>query len=177
MREEFNIPVISMEPAVRPALAYVKEGRILVLATQATVSQQRYLALLDKLDAKDKVISVGCTGLVEMIESGQTAQKQINKYLDSKLSVIEGIKIDAVVIGCTHYSFIHEEIKRYIDNTFHTDCKILDGRHGTALQLKRILQEKDILCENGGEGSIEYYTSGHNSCVNEYQKLFKSYKP
>ncbi len=177
LREELNIPVISMEPAVRPALAEVKNGKVLVLATAATVSQQRYLSLLERLNAKDNVVNIGCSGLVEMIEDGITEQGEIDKYLELRLLAVRHYKVDAAVIGCTHYSFITEQIKNYIDKAFGTDCSMFDGRIGTAMQLMRILDENGIRCGGTDRGSIRYLTSGHHSHIEKFRELFDSFIP
>jgi glutamate racemase len=177
MRDELNIPVISMEPAVRPALSEVKDGKILVLATAATVSQQRYLSLLDRLGANEKTISIGCSGLVEMIENGQTSERDIYAYLSVRLSDIKDVKIDAVVMGCTHYSFVSNEIKSYIDKTYSTDCSVFDGKDGTAAQLRRILEEDGIYCTHSEQGSIQFFSSGGDEEINKFKKLFHDYRP
>jgi glutamate racemase len=175
MRDEFNIPVISMEPAVKPALGALKGGKVLVLATSATVSQQRYLSLLDRLNAKDCTINVGCNGLVEMIESAHTSESEIHEYLSRRLSHIKDEKIDAVVIGCTHYSFISNEIKSYIDKAYSTDCSVFDGKEGTAAQLRRILDENGLRCAKPGQGTVEFYSSGDQ--ISKFRELFDNYTP
>lgn len=175
MREEFNIPVISMEPAVRPALMEVKAGKVLVLATAATVSQERYLKLLERLNAGDRVVSVGCSGLVEMIEEGNTGQKELDAYFNKTFSHIKNINIDAVVIGCTHYSFIHREIKNYINRAFNTDCLMFDGKEGTSHQLRRVLEKDNMLRGSKEKGSIRFYTSGQESELTKFKKMFDNY--
>lgn len=177
MREEFNIPVISMEPAVRPALAEIKEGKILVLATAATVSQKRYLKLIERLNAEDKVVSIGCSGLVEMIEGGKTSQGELDAYFDNILVDIKNLMIDAAVIGCTHYSFIHKEIKNYIDRTLNTDCLIFDGKDGTSHQLRRVLEDNNMLRSDSEEGKVEFFTSGQEVQLIKFKKLFDNYRP
>jgi glutamate racemase len=144
MRERFNLPVISMEPAVKPALIALKGGRVLVLATPATVLQARYLDLIERLGAHDKVVSVGCGGLVELIEAGRTDEASVHGYLENRLAFLHGEQIDAVVLGCTHYSFAEKSIKSYIDRAFHTDCPVFDGRHGTARQIDHVLLEQGL---------------------------------
>lgn len=173
MRERFNIPVISMEPAVKPALGV--GGKVLVLATPATVSQSRYNRLLDRLNAGDKVINIGCSGLVELIEGGQTDYINIEEYLSGKLAHFNGEKIEAVVLGCTHYSFVEKQISRYLRENYCENCCVFDGRFGTARQLKRVLENRNMLCSSQKEGSIEFLTSGNDNLIEEYKHLFETF--
>jgi glutamate racemase len=175
MREQYSIPVISMEPAVKPAMNAVKDGRVLVLATPATVSQERYLSLLDKLKAGDRVISVGCGGLVELIEQGRTDEASVHTYLERKLSSIRDEKISAVVLGCTHYAFAETEIKSYIDKTYNTDCPVFDGRHGTVRQLKRVLLQNGLECAESEKGNVTYYSSDKSISTQHFKQLFDGF--
>ncbi len=173
MRDSFNLPVISMEPAVKPALKV--EGKVLVLATPATVSQTRYKKLLERLDADGKVINVGCSGLVEMIEEGRADRESLARYFSGRLDFLKKEKLDAVVIGCTHYSFIENTIKEYLDSNYCSDCLVFDGRFGTARQLKHVLSEKGMLCEGKKKGNVEFLTSGSEGLLETYKKLFNTF--
>lgn len=175
MRERFNLPVISMEPAVKPALTALKGGKVLVLATAATVTQARYLELIERLDAHDKVISVGCGGLVELIEDGCADEASIHGYLNKKLAFLQDERIDVVVLGCTHYSFAEKPIKSYIDRTFSTDCPVFDGRHGTARHLQRVLEDEGLR-RIGGKGSIDFFTSKPDYPVEHFQTIFNNFR-
>lgn len=175
MRAEYNIPVISMEPAVKPALEASEGGKVLVLATPATVTQSRYLGLIDRLGAKDRVINIGCSGLVELVEYGKTDAQSIHQYLDKKLGAFADEAIDAAVIGCTHYSFVENHIKSYLQSRFNSNASVFDGRHGTARQLWRVLTEQDMLCQSTGQGSISFFTSGQASTVATYRDLFNRF--
>ncbi|MDD5017141.1 MAG: glutamate racemase [Eubacteriales bacterium] len=175
MREKYNIPVISMEPAVKPALEAAKGGRVIVLATPATVTQARYLGLLERLGAGNRVINIGCGGLVELIENGQTDEITVHGYLERKLTFVKDTQIDSVVIGCTHYSFVENEIKSYIDKAYHTDCKVFDGRHGTVKHLRDMLDSLDMRCHQTNAGRIEYHTSGQATDVGTFLKLFDDF--
>lgn len=177
MREEFKIPVISMEPAVKPALAEIRSGRILVLATAATVSQERYLKLIERLDAEDKVINIGCSGLVELIEAGHTDKDSIHSYLNNRLQNIQSDQVDAVVIGCTHYSFVEKEIMSFIRKRYNPRCKSFDGRFGTSKQLVRVLDENSIRCDSDKTGEIDFFTSGKPILIREFKKMFDQYQP
>jgi glutamate racemase len=112
-----------------------------------------------------------------MIEDGKTGQDEIDAYLELRLSPARHYKVDAAVIGCTHYSFITKQIKNHIDKTFSTDCSMFDGRVGTAMQLRRVLDENGIACGDTVQGSIRYFTSGHHSHIKKFQELFDSFQP
>ena len=176
MREKFNIPVISMEPAVKPALAALDGGKALVLATPATVSQPRYLRLLERIGAGDDVISVGCDGLAHMIEQGQTDEKNVHDFLSITLSGVNGSKIDAVVLGCTHYAFVEKHIKSFVDQKFGADSRIFDGRHGTAKHLRSVLEKRGIRCGTNRTGRIEFLTSGQADDAKKYKIMFDTIK-
>lgn len=175
MREAYNIPVISMEPAVKPALEGRNAGKVLVLATPATVSQARYLGLIERLGAHGEVISVGCGGLVELIEKGQTDKESIHSYLAKQLAFLTEQPIGAVVLGCTHYSFVESHIKSFIDNLTRSDCPVFDGRHGTARQLQRVLKDGDMLCNTAQQGQIDYYSSKPDFRINTFIKLYNTF--
>ena len=168
MRSQFNIPVLSMEPAVKPALSALKDGgKVLVMATPATITQKRYNLLIDRLNCKDKVINMKCGGLAELIEKGDFDSPELNNYLEEKLSALKGARIDAIVMGCTHYSFISEKIsaiaKKYIDG----DGIVFDGMYGVVRYLNKTLEDLDIKnCD--GNGNVEFYSS-----IEGEEKLYK----
>ena len=159
MRSQFNIPVLSMEPAVKPALGALRDGgKVLVMATPATITQQRYNLLLDRLSCRDKVINMKCGGLVEIVEKGDFDSKDLNDYLEAKLSSLKGQRIDAIVMGCTHYSFISEKIERIAKQYVDGEAKIFDGMYGVVRYLKTTLEQKDLINKDG-HGSVELYSS------------------
>ncbi len=176
MRERFNLPVISMEPAVKPALTAPGGGKVLVLATPATVTQTRYLDLIERLGAHDKVISVGCGGLVELIEDGRTDETSIHRYLKTRLAFLDGERISALVLGCTHYSFAEKSIKSYIDRAFAMDCPVFDGRHGTARHLKHVLEEQGLSRSAGAQGSLQFFASKPDYPPDQFQTIFNQFQ-
>ena len=155
MRETYNIPVISMEPAVKPALQGRLDGKVLVLATPATVSQARYLGLIERLNAHSEVISVGCGGLVELIENGRTDEESIHAYLSKRLAFLDGQAIGAVVLGCTHFPLFKNVLTRIVPG-----IDIIDGNEGTVRHLHEVLRACDKLNTSEEKGKIVFYRSG-----------------
>ena len=134
-----NVPIVGVEPALKPALTAYPEGTVVVLATQATLSLQKYHDLEARLHPSAKVISIPGEGLVELIESGQADSEQMHKQLTELLGDYAG-QVDAVVLGCTHYPFIKKQISSVLGNV-----EFFDGGAGAAHQLKRLLEQKNML--------------------------------
>jgi len=172
MRAKYNMPVISIEPAVKPALEKSYNGDIIVLATEGTINQSRYNKLLERLDASDRVINVPCKGLVTIIEKGDLNSKELSEYIRCIFAPYHADNVDAVVLGCTHYSFVRDKIKHYLYDNFHGKRQVYDGNEGTVKQLKRVLDEQGLLSTSSKKGKIEFYSSGGPKYVKLMKKLF-----
>lgn len=159
LRSEFTFPIISIEPAIKPACELPGDGKVLMLSTAATAALPRYRRLLAGMKDPARVISIPCPGLVERIESGHFAADDFDDILNKHLFALSGAKIDAIVLGCTHYVFIKAAFARYAAQHFAGEARLLDGNAATVRQLGRILKANAL--ENGsGNASIEYCTSG-----------------
>ena len=156
-----QLPIVGIEPALKPAA--LAGGRILVLATEATVHLEKYHILAAKYGAED-METVACSGLVELIEAGNLDDPAIESYLQEKIGYLRG-QVDNVVLGCTHYPFIKKQIAAVLG-----DVAFFDGAQGTAQQLKRRLVEFDLLAPEEQMGSVEF-ASSIPAQVSLYQKL------
>lgn len=159
LRKKLDIPVVSMEPAIKPACTQKGDGKVFMLATEATTHIKRYRELLDRMPEPDRVINVGCSGLVERIEQGVISENGFDDLLDKYLSPYFGVKADAVVLGCTHYPLISNIIERYFKAHFDGNHKLYDGSMGTVKQLSRVLKQNSLENEQGN-ANVEFYTSG-----------------
>lgn len=110
LRGAFPFPIVSIEPAIKPACETEGSGRVLMLSTAATASLPRYKHLLSTMKDPSRVVSVPCPGLVERIERGCFAADAFDDILEKHLSFLEGETIDAIVMGCTHYVFIKKPL-------------------------------------------------------------------
>lgn len=166
LREKYtDIPIIGIEPAVKPAsLENMGGGAIAVMATPATLKLEKFINLSHIYEKKNKIISVPCPGLVELIEQGITQGEQINSLLKTFFEPYINENIKAVVLGCTHYPFIKNEINIF----FSSKVKIYDGANGTARQTKRLLEQNNMLSEQQN-GNIEFISSSTNK---KEQELF-----
>ena len=173
MRERYSIPIISMEPAVKPAMQARNSGEVLVFATPATLHQERYRYLLRKLGAEKSVHNIECAQLADMVETGNLSDPHIRAYLCDKLLPFRGKAIDGLVIGCTHYSFLTEALQDVAKKLCGGACEIYDGRFGTSRHLRDVLKENNLLNHSGSRGMIEFYTSGHSHETDIYRHFMK----
>lgn len=163
LRRKLDVPVVSVEPAIKPACERPGEGKVLMLATVATTRLTRYRALQQRMPDPNRVVNIGCSGLVELIERGITEGAELEAVLEERLSPFFGIKADGIVLGCTHFPFAAPAIRRFALKHFEGECRIYDGNAGTARQLKRVVQRYGIEAEpKCGEPAprVTFLTSG-----------------
>ena len=154
MRKKYNeIPIIGIEPAIKPAVLLKRKGKIIIMATPMTLSEGKFIKVLEKYKSRAEIVALPCPGLVELIEQEIIEGKVLNAYLKDKF--LDYNEIAAVVLGCTHYPFIKEELSKVISD----DVPIIDGSLGTVLQLKRILENGNILSNRREKGKIQIYNS------------------
>lgn len=155
LRNTLEIPVIGMEPALKPAQEMRHGGRILVMATPATLGLPKFASLMDKYG--QGAIPVPIRGLVERIEQGQTDSDDTKAILqEAILPHLAQAPVDAVVLGCTHYLFARDVIAGIVG----PDVPLVDGNEGTARQLQRLLDESNLLAPKDAVGKITLLTSG-----------------
>lgn len=153
-----DIPIVGIEPAVKPAVELHRKGKIVIMATAFTLKQGKFAKLVDKY--KDvELYPMPCPGLVEFIESGDLDSKELKEFLKEHFASIKNDDIAAVVLGCTHYPFIREALSEVIGK----DIPIIDGGEGTVRELKRRLEIAELLNDSSEKGKIDFY----NSCGRE----------
>ncbi|CAB1254840.1 glutamate racemase [Clostridium sp. MT-14] len=158
LRKEYSkyMPVIGIEPALKPAMEINRIGKVVIMATTMTLSEKKFNNLMKKYDKNSMIEPLPCPGLVELIEQGIIKGKVIEDYLNPKLLPLKKQGIAAVVLGCTHYPFIKESISKILGN----DIPIIDGSKGTVQQLKRQLIKYNIINKNIDKlGSIKIFNS------------------
>lgn len=165
LRKEYkNIPIIGIEPALKPAIEMRRKGKILIMATPLTLAEKKFSNLV-KVYAKDSVIEpVPCAGLVEIIEKGTLEGKELNKFLKQKLAKNLKTDIAAIVLGCTHYPFIKKELQKVVGKS----VSIIDGSEGTARELKRKLEESGLINTSLAKGKIEILNSSEEEFLIRY---------
>lgn len=161
LRKKLDVPVISVEPAIKPACEIPGDGKIFMLATAATTRLARYRALQERMPDPQRVLNFGISGIVARIESGTVADDAFDDIFDAYLAPYHGMKADGIVLGCTHYIFIARAVERYFKKHFCGECRLFDGNSATVRQLGRVLEQSN-LGNFTGCGKVAFHTSGNS---------------
>lgn len=174
LREKLTLPIIGIEPAVKPAAKAHPGKKIIVMATPVTLKNNKFLQLAQSYNKIAKIIPLPCPGLAQLIESGKDSKNDIVKYLHTLFAAYLDNPPSAIVLGCTHYPHISGLIK----DLFEHDVEIFDGGFGTARETKRQLEELSLLNPKKEKGYIEFISSVQTDVqVNLMKKLFDSFEP
>lgn len=166
-----EINIVGMEPALKQAIDPNKNNKVLVMATPVTLHLEKYKQLLERLEEQADYISVECPGLAKRIEQSNLDADDLKELLQNYLSKYKG-KVDNVVLGCTHYPFVRKQIKEILG-----DIPLIDGGKGTALHVKHLLEEHNLLNTQNENGIIIYQSS--NIAPEEielYKELYDLYE-
>ena len=148
LRQNICVPIIGVEPAVKPAMAEYPNDMKLVLATPVTVSHGKLQSLLRSI-GQETFITVAAPELVSLVEKGLASSEQAERYLAKLLSPYKDIAFKACVLGCTHFPFA----VRSIEKALGYKPEFFDGSYGAAKRLRNVLLERDLLNE-GLSGSV-----------------------
>lgn len=146
-----NLILIGIEPAYKMVNDHAKEKKALVMATPATIESERFKNLYKEYD-NNHTILLPCPGLANAIENDDN--ERINRLLTNLLVPLKEDKIEVVVLGCTHYSFIKKQITNILGEVIY-----FEGNKGIAIQLQKKLIEKNIHNETQQEIKIEFIDS------------------
>lgn len=162
LREALDIPVIGLEPAVKPAARLTRTGSIGVMATEATLRTERFQRLTENHAASVEVIARGCPGLVELVEAGELQGERVRRTLEDLVSPLRDAHVGAVVLGCTHYPFLRDSIQE----VFGPDVLVIDSGEAVARQVRRVLGERSAFAQ-GYVGEAHLLTTGDPESVHE----------
>ena len=138
--------VVGIEPALKVAADHFPGGRVGVLATEVTLREEKFDTLLHRFDENVTIYKIPAPGLVELVEKGMVDTPQTEALLKKVLKPYLG-RLDAVVLGCTHYPFVKNAIRRVLGPS----VVLLDGGEGTARETRRRLELAGLLENGSGE--------------------------
>ena len=152
-KQYYHIPFIAIEPAYKMVYDYAYNEPTLVLATKGTIESEKFNLLYHTYD-NHKTILLPCVGLADVIEEGN--KEKIKQYVKHHLELYIG-KVKNVVLGCTHYPLIIEEIKEVLG-----DVQFFNGAPYLANHLKEVLQEKDLINNEKQDTTIQFIDSSNS---------------
>jgi glutamate racemase len=161
IRARFSLPVVAIEPAVKPAVATTRSGVIGVLATTNTLSSAKFMDLVDRHGAGVQVLVQPCPGLAEQIESGDLTSPGTRALVERLVRPLLDKGADTLVLGCTHYPFV----RPLIENASGPGVTIIDPATAVARELRRRLAAADLLAPGERRSGEEFWTSGTATAV------------
>ena len=168
LRRELSVPIIGIEPAVKPAAAHTRTGVIGVIATRRTTESARYLSLLKRFAGNVKVVTVAAPGLMECVERGDFNSETTRELLLKYLTPIKAAGADKLVLGCTHYPFLSEAISEIMG----PEAELLEPGKPVALVTRARLRSLGLLNDEDS-ASCAYFVAG----AKEHQATLKLLLP
>ena len=144
-----DLIVVGIEPALKVAADHFPGGRVGVMATEVTLREEKFDLLLHRFDENCAITKIPAPGLVPLIEQGKVDAPETEAMLHTILDPYVG-KLDALVLGCTHFPFVSRAISRVLGS----QVALLEGGGGTARETRRRLTEAGLLSDGPGEVTI-----------------------
>ncbi|HJV97018.1 MAG TPA: glutamate racemase [Albitalea sp.] len=129
-----ELPIIGVEPGLKPAVAATRNGRIGVLATPGTLASEKFQRLLQAQPGVT-VTARPCPGLAHLIEQGDLAAPALRAAIEAHCAALRAADVDTVVLGCTHYAFVHDQIQAAMG----AQVRIIDTAEAVARHTARTL--------------------------------------
>lgn len=156
LREEYAyMPIIGIEPALKPAVHVKEYPRVLVMATPMTLREEKFHALMQKFESDAEILPLPCPGLVEFVERGELDGAELEGFLRELFAPYQAKPVDCVVLGCTHYPFV----RRMIQKVLGSGVLVFDGGEGTARETQRRLKECGLCNPSGEKGNVTLLNS------------------
>lgn len=150
-----HIFFVGLEPAVKPAAEITRTGKVGVLATPRTVAGDRLRWLIETHASGVEVRTTPGNGLVELVEAGTLRGEMVRETFGPMLAPMLEAGVDVVVLGCTHYPFLRDEIQDYVG----PEVEIIDSGAAIARRIINVLRAQNLLGESNQQGSFRLLTS------------------
>jgi glutamate racemase len=156
LRQRYELPIIGMEPGVKPAIQLTRNGNIGILATEGTLGSGKFKTLIERHANGLELFIKPCYGWVEHIEAGDLGKSLTMSMLKETLAPLLNKDIDTLVLGCTHYPFLMDNIRKLVGS----GITIIDTGQAVASHLRCRLEESNLLTDALTAGSETFRSSG-----------------
>lgn len=159
LREKYaDMPVIGIEPALKPAVLAKEHPRVLVMATPMTLREEKFRCLMERYELQADIVPLPTPGLVEFVERGELSGEALEQFLRNLFADYQKERVDCVVLGCTHYPFVRKMVQKVLGE----QVLVFDGGAGTARETKRRLIECGLLNESDTKGTVTLLSSSES---------------
>ncbi|MBP8823238.1 MAG: glutamate racemase [Flavobacteriales bacterium] len=157
LRQQFpHVPIVGMEPAVKPAAEHTRTGVVGVLATRATVQGRALADVVERFAHDVEVIQRACPGLAQHIDAGHLDEPEVEVLLRGWIEPMLARGIDALVLGCTHYPLVRPLIEKIAG----PGVRVIEPSAAIARRLAQLLEQHGLKAPDGAHGSLACWTSG-----------------
>ncbi|MBQ9156644.1 MAG: glutamate racemase [Eubacterium sp.] len=150
-----EVPLVGVEPAIKPAVNSCAHPKILVMATPRTLAEEKFLNLEHLYDSQAVIYPLPCPGLMEFVEQGILSGEQLEEYLHNLMDPYLGKDLTGIVLGCTHYPFVRRTIAKIAG----PNVEIFDGSLGTARELRRRIHAAGLGQSQEHKGKVDFLNS------------------
>ena len=170
LRERHTLPIIGVEPGIKPAITQTLSGVVGILATQRTIDSEKFSKLVSQFSNNTDIILQPCPGLAEAIDEGQHQSALRAQLLRHFIAPLLGRGADTLVLGCTHYPLIMEEIRQILVELRHANVQLVDTSEAIAKQVIRQLERNQSLNPDSASGTVQFFSTDIASAENSEQR-------
>jgi len=156
LRAHWTLPVVAIEPAIKPAVSLTRSGVVGVLATSQTLASARFARLVERYRGSATILAQACPGLAERVERAELSGEATRSLVAQCVAPLLEQGADTLVLGCTHYPFVLDEIRSVAG----PGVEIIDPSRPVARELRRRLEEGGLLSDSSHEGRVRGWSSG-----------------
>jgi len=168
LRKKYNIPIIGIEPAIKPAAIKTQSKNIGILATKGTLNSKLFMSTSNEFTKNISIIEVIGEGLVPLIEEGNINSEEIKSLLKKYLQPMLKANVDYLVLGCSHYPYLIPLLKKLLPKK----VSIIDSGEAIAKQTKNVLEKNNIVSISKEKPKLQFYS---NSDIKTLQLFLKKY--
>ncbi|MFC3625059.1 glutamate racemase [Vogesella amnigena] len=160
------LPIVGMEPAIKPAVQATQSGRVGVLATRATLAGSKFRELAEQFREHAQIVSQPGDGFVELVESGDLASQQARDTVGRALAPLLAAGVDHVVLGCTHYPFLAPLLRELLP----AQIDLIDPSDAVVRQTARLLDQHQLAAPADAVAQYRFASTGDTASMQTFMQ-------
>ncbi|PVW17448.1 glutamate racemase [Marixanthomonas spongiae] len=168
LRSSYNLPILGIEPAIKPAALQTKHKSIGILATKGTLSSTLFHKTATAFTKEISVVEIVGEGLVPLIENGALETEEMTTLLKKYTAPMIAANIDYLVLGCSHYPYLIPQLKKILPQ----HVTIIDSGQAVAKQTQNVLQQRQLLIDSDNKPTLQFYTNKNTGTLKKLLNAF-----